>query len=67
MFPRDISHPPREFAERFFDVVRFTKPERGGHFAALEVPELMASDLIAFRDALAQQAAADTPRGAAAG
>ena len=44
----DISNPPREYAERFFNVVRFTHPERGGHFAALEEPELFVQDLLEF-------------------
>lgn len=49
LFPRDLAGvPPREFAERFFAVERFTVMPRGGHFAALEQPELLAEDLIAF-------------------
>ena len=48
LFPRDIGHPPREFAERFFDIKRFTTMKHGGHFAALEVPELLADDIRAF-------------------
>ena len=45
MFPKDISHPPREWAERFFNVQRWTEMPRGGHFAAMEEPELVAADL----------------------
>jgi microsomal epoxide hydrolase len=48
MFPKDLSSPPREWAERFFDVGRWTEMPRGGHFAALEEPELLAQDLRAF-------------------
>jgi microsomal epoxide hydrolase len=48
MFPKDLSSPPREWAERFFDVVRWTAMPRGGHFAALEAPELLADDIRAF-------------------
>lgn len=47
-FPEDINPPPREFAERFFNVERFTEMPRGGHFAAMEEPELLAEDLRAF-------------------
>ncbi len=47
-FPRDLASPPRELAERFFDVRRFTSMERGGHFAALEVPDLLATEIRAF-------------------
>ena len=49
LFPRDLAGvPPREFAERFFAVARCTVMPRGGHFAALEQPELLAEDLVAF-------------------
>ncbi|MGH8775088.1 MAG: epoxide hydrolase family protein [Jiangellaceae bacterium] len=48
LFPHDIGVPPREYAERFFAVERFTLMPRGGHFGALEEPELLAEDLIAF-------------------
>ena len=48
MFPKDLSSPPREWAERFFRVARWTEMPRGGHFAALEQPELLAEDLRAF-------------------
>jgi pimeloyl-ACP methyl ester carboxylesterase len=41
LFPKDISHPPREWAERFFNVQRWTEMPRGGHFAAMEQPELL--------------------------
>jgi len=45
LFPKDISRPPREWAERFFNVQRWTELPRGGHFAAMEEPELLADDL----------------------
>jgi pimeloyl-ACP methyl ester carboxylesterase len=48
LFPQDISHPPRAWAQRFFNVQRWTSLPRGGHFAALEEPELLAQDLRAF-------------------
>ena len=48
MFPKDLSHPPREWAERFFDVQRWTQMPRGGHFAAMEEPQLLAEDIRAF-------------------
>jgi pimeloyl-ACP methyl ester carboxylesterase len=47
-FPKDISHPPREWAERFFNVQRWVEMPRGGHFAALEAPQLLAEDIRAF-------------------
>jgi pimeloyl-ACP methyl ester carboxylesterase len=45
LFPADISRPPREWAERFFHVQRWTEMPRGGHFAAMEEPELLADDI----------------------
>lgn len=48
MFPKDLSPAPREWAERFFHVVRWTEMPRGGHFAALEQPQLFADDIRAF-------------------
>jgi pimeloyl-ACP methyl ester carboxylesterase len=39
---------PREWAERFVNVVSYTKIDKGGHFAALEVPELFAGELRTF-------------------
>jgi microsomal epoxide hydrolase len=47
-FPADISHPPREWAERFFNVRRWTEMSAGGHFAAFEEPEMLAEDIRAF-------------------
>ncbi|MGH2926142.1 MAG: epoxide hydrolase family protein [Solirubrobacterales bacterium] len=52
-FPGEIVRPPREWAERIFsDLRRWTEMPRGGHFAALEEPELLADDLIGFLDEL---------------
>jgi pimeloyl-ACP methyl ester carboxylesterase len=39
---------PREWAERLYDVRRWTPVPRGGHFAATEEPELVAADIAAF-------------------
>jgi pimeloyl-ACP methyl ester carboxylesterase len=51
---KEINQPPREWAERFFNVQRWTEMPRGGHFAAMEEPELLAEDIRAwfreFRD-----------------
>ena len=55
-FPRETRHPPRHFAEPFFDVRRWTEMPRGGHFAALEVPDLLADDVAAFFRPLRQGA-----------
>jgi pimeloyl-ACP methyl ester carboxylesterase len=38
VFPKDLVNAPRRFAERVFDVRVWSEFERGGHFAAWEVP-----------------------------
>jgi microsomal epoxide hydrolase len=48
IFPKDLVPAPRVFAERFFDLRRWTEMPRGGHFGAWEEPELFADDLRAF-------------------
>jgi pimeloyl-ACP methyl ester carboxylesterase len=48
VFPRDIATPPREFAERSYNVQHWTDMPRGGHFAAFEQPELLARDISEF-------------------
>ncbi len=48
LFPKDINPPPREWAARFFKVQRWTKMPRGGHFVAMEEPELLADDIRAW-------------------
>lgn len=47
IFPREAQF-PREWAERFVNVVDFKKMAEGGHFAALEVPEVFANELRSF-------------------
>ena len=47
-FPREILRPPRGWAERQFNIRRWTPMPAGGHFAALEEPEALAADLRAF-------------------
>ncbi len=47
-FPGEILHPPRAWAERVYDIRRWTAMPAGGHFAALEEPEALAADVRAF-------------------
>ncbi len=48
LFPVEINRPPREWAERTHNVQRWTEMPRGGHFAAMEQPQLLAEDIRAF-------------------
>ena len=42
------SAPPRAFAERAYNIVRWTEMPRGGHFAAMEEPELFVDEVRAW-------------------
>jgi pimeloyl-ACP methyl ester carboxylesterase len=48
VFPREIIKSPRAWVARQFNLVHWSLPARGGHFAALEVPQLLVEDLRAF-------------------
>jgi pimeloyl-ACP methyl ester carboxylesterase len=47
-FPHEAPFPPRDYVERGYNVVRWTDMPRGGHFAALEAPDLLATDIVAI-------------------
>lgn len=48
VFPKEIARAPRSWAERTYNVVRYTPMPSGGHFAAHEEPELLGNDLVEF-------------------
>lgn len=48
VFPYDLAQPPRSWAERMYNVVRYSTMPRGGHFAPHEEPELLAADIRDF-------------------
>ena len=49
IFPRELQRPSRRWAEkRFTDIRHWNEPERGGHFAAFEQPELFVEEVRAF-------------------
>jgi pimeloyl-ACP methyl ester carboxylesterase len=48
LFPKEITVPPRKWVEARYNLVRWTEMPRGGHFAALEQPELLVNDVRAF-------------------
>jgi pimeloyl-ACP methyl ester carboxylesterase len=47
-FPKEVMRFPRAWVERQYNVTRWTEMPRGGHFAAMEVPELFVRDVRAF-------------------
>ena len=49
IFPAEMSEwPPKSYADRIFNITQWTEMPRGGHFAALEEPELLVNDLVKF-------------------
>jgi pimeloyl-ACP methyl ester carboxylesterase len=46
--PDNIGHPVRRLAEQTDNIVRWSELARGGHFPGLEVPDLLAADIVAF-------------------
>jgi pimeloyl-ACP methyl ester carboxylesterase len=53
VFPKEVPRPSRRWAaRRFTNIVHWSEPNRGGHFAAWEQPELFAQDLRATTRAI---------------
>ena len=49
VFPKEyLEWAPRSYVERIYNVKRWTKMSKGGHFAALEQPELLIKDITEF-------------------
>ncbi|MDK2916073.1 MAG: hypothetical protein PWR25_630 [Euryarchaeota archaeon] len=48
VFPKDFIPPPREWVERRLNIERWTEMPQGGHFTAMEEPELFARDIREF-------------------
>jgi pimeloyl-ACP methyl ester carboxylesterase len=46
VFPTDVA--VRPFADKLSRVVRWSEFDRGGHFAALEAPDLLTADIREF-------------------
>ncbi|TWP45004.1 epoxide hydrolase [Lentzea tibetensis] len=53
VFPADLGHPVRKIADKMIPtIVHWTELERGGHFAAMEEPDLLVDDIRKFFGAL---------------
>jgi pimeloyl-ACP methyl ester carboxylesterase len=46
--PNNIGHPLRRLAEKTDNITHWTELPGGGHFPGLEVPQLLANDIISF-------------------
>jgi epoxide hydrolase len=47
-FPGEVTRTPRSWAEHRYNVTHWTNHDRGGHFAAMQVPEVFVDDVRAF-------------------
>ncbi|WP_343671221.1 epoxide hydrolase family protein [Chitinophaga sp.] len=47
-FPKELPTPPRSYIEKGFNIQRWTDMNAGGHFAAMEQPNLLANDIRDF-------------------
>ena len=47
-FPKELPTPPRSYIEKGFNVRHWTSMPAGGHFAAVEQPDLLSKDLLYF-------------------
>jgi microsomal epoxide hydrolase len=53
IFPAEISEwPPRSYIERIFNIKQFSIMTKGGHFAAMEQPDLLINDIFKFSKTL---------------
>ena len=53
VFPKEIlTWPPKSYAERIYNIQHWTEMPRGGHFAALEEPDLLLNDIRKFARSL---------------
>jgi len=49
IFPAEMSEwPPRSYVDRIFNITQWTEMPSGGHFAAMEQPELLIKDIVKF-------------------
>jgi pimeloyl-ACP methyl ester carboxylesterase len=48
VFPKEMFRYPRSWLDGAFNLVRYTRMPRGGHFAAMEEPDLFVEDVRAF-------------------
>ena len=48
IFPRDVRRVPRPWAERLYNIERWSEMPSGGHFPGLEEPALLVDELRAF-------------------
>ena len=50
---RNARWPPKSYADRIYNITQWTEMPRGGHFAAMEEPDLLLKDIQKFARSLA--------------
>ncbi|MFP5454379.1 MAG: epoxide hydrolase family protein [Alphaproteobacteria bacterium] len=55
-FPGELARFPRSTLEKSYNIVRWSEPSRGGHFAAMEQPELFVREVQGFVRQLRERA-----------
>jgi microsomal epoxide hydrolase len=56
LFPSEmLAWPPRSYADRLYNITRWTEMPHGGHFPAMEQPELLINDIRDFSRSLVKQ------------
>lgn len=49
LFPKEmLAWPPRSYAERIYNIIHWSELPRGGHFGAMEEPDLLVDDIRSF-------------------
>jgi microsomal epoxide hydrolase len=48
IFPKELQYSPRKWVEQRYNIVRWSEFDRGGHFAAMEQPDLFVQDVRQF-------------------
>jgi microsomal epoxide hydrolase len=48
MFPKELYRPPRAWAEQTYNITHWQRYHSGGHFAAMEEPEVLVNDIRTF-------------------
>ena len=63
-FPKEMSEwPPKSYLERIFNIQHWSEMNKGGHFAALEQPDVLVKDLRKFLSGLRYDANSHSRRG----
>lgn len=47
-FPKELSKVPKAYMSKGYNLTRWTNMPKGGHFAAMEMPDMLASDIKEF-------------------